>query len=230
MYRDKTISVIIPCLNEEHGLVATMDRIPDCVDEVVVVDNGSTDRTAEVAKSLGAVVVSEPKRGYSGAHLTGYRNATKEIIITADGDGTYPLTAIPHIVDRLIETGAGFLCTVRYPLYDRNAMHHKNFIGNQITSLWMSLLFKTKFSDGLSGMWAFRRELLDYFKFDFKHESWDISPDIKLEAYLRKEIGYAECHIHYAERTGEVKNTPWRTGLGHVWFIFMKRLKHKLPN
>ena len=218
--------MVIPCLNDEKGIAATLERIPDCVDEIVVVDNGSTDRTAEVAREHGAVVVPEPKRGYSGAHLTGYRAATKDVVITADGDGTYPLSAVPNLVDRLIDSGIGFVCACRFPLDDPDAMHQKNFIGNKITSLWMSLLFRAKVSDGLSGMWCFRRELLQYFKFKCAHESWDLSPDIKLEAVLRKEIGFREEYIHYHERVGEVKNTPWKTGLGHIWFIFRKWLSN----
>ena len=64
MYRDYRITVIIPCLNEEEGIEQILRRMPDYVDEVIVVDNGSTDRTADIAGRLGATVIREHVRGY----------------------------------------------------------------------------------------------------------------------------------------------------------------------
>src|SRR6202020_2572521 len=76
MYKEQSITVIIPCLNEEQGIEGVMKRMPSFVDEVIVVDNGSTDRTAEVAKGYGAKVIQEDARGYGRAYKTGFAAAT----------------------------------------------------------------------------------------------------------------------------------------------------------
>ena len=78
MYKSQKITVIIPCLNEEQGIEKVLNRMPDFVDQVIVVDNGSTDRTSEVAKSLGAEVIREPVRGYGRACLLYTSDAADE--------------------------------------------------------------------------------------------------------------------------------------------------------
>ena len=98
MYKNKTISLVIPCLNEEKGIHQVISRIPPCIDATIVVDNGSTDHTAAIASSLGAQVISETKKGYGRAYRTGFEYCRTDIIVTADGDGTYPVefaSAIP---------------------------------------------------------------------------------------------------------------------------------------
>ena len=82
MYRGQRISVVIPCHNEEDGVRAVMAQMPSIVDEVLVVDNASTDRTTEVATSLGARVVYEGRKGYGRAYKTGFSEATGDIIVT----------------------------------------------------------------------------------------------------------------------------------------------------
>jgi len=221
MYRDVTISVVIPCLNEEKGIAQTLRRIPEYVDEVVVVDNGSDDRTGEVARACGAVVVVQPKRGYGIAKRTGFQAATKDVIVTADGDGTYPLEAIPQLIDCMSETGAGFVCGCRFPLRNPDTMTYRNFLGNQAISLAMTWLFHRKFCDGLSGMYCLRREGLIHFR--LISDGWNLSEEIKLEAALHPEIGYRECHIPYHERVGTSKLPAWKTGVQNLIFLFRKR-------
>jgi glycosyltransferase involved in cell wall biosynthesis len=103
LHRGLRISVVMPCYNEEAGLREVIGRLPDCVDEIVVANNDSTDRTAEVAAELGAKVVLETRRGYGAAYKTGLAAATGDIVATMDGDGTYPAEAIPELVDFLAD-------------------------------------------------------------------------------------------------------------------------------
>ena len=72
MYKSHKITVVIPCLNEEEGIRKVLAALPSFVDEAIVVDNNSTDRTAEVARGMGAVVVSELHRGYGRAYKKGH--------------------------------------------------------------------------------------------------------------------------------------------------------------
>ena len=81
--------MIIPCLNEEQGIESVLRRMPEFVDEVIVVDNGSTDRTSEVAQSFGAKVIRENVRGYGRSYKTGFASAT--------GESSSPSTAIKAI-------------------------------------------------------------------------------------------------------------------------------------
>src|SRR3984893_8968595 len=94
MYKGQRITVIIPCLNEEHGIEKILRSMPDLVDETIVVDNNSTDRTAEVARSLGAKVIREEVRGYGRSYKRGFANATGDLIITLDGEHSYPVDAL----------------------------------------------------------------------------------------------------------------------------------------
>src|SRR5262245_20962609 len=76
MYREKRISLVMPCLNEEQGLPQVARDLPAIVDQVIVVDNNSTDNTAAVARSFGWTVVPETRRGYGRAYKTGLAAAT----------------------------------------------------------------------------------------------------------------------------------------------------------
>jgi glycosyltransferase involved in cell wall biosynthesis len=222
VYRDVTISVIIPCLNEEEGIADVLRRVPDYVDEIVVVDNGSEDRTGEVAQSLGAVVIREPRRGYGASYHAGFRAATKDIILTADGDGSHPIEMAKDLVDCLLNSGVGFVSGSRFPLSDPDSMAFRNYIGNQFITFAMSLLFGQKFCDGLSGMWCFKRELLRHLR--LVSYGWNLSQEIKLEAALHPQIGFREYPIPHHERmSGQTKLMPWKAGVDSLLFLIRKR-------
>src|ERR1051326_537597 len=101
MHQGHSISVVIPARNEEGGIGHVIENIPSYVDEIIVVDNASTDRTAEIARSKGATAVFEGRRGYGSALRRGFEAATKEIIVTMDADGTYPADQISGAIDVL---------------------------------------------------------------------------------------------------------------------------------
>ena len=114
MYRGKRISVVIPCHNEEQGIAAVLEQMPALVDEVVVVDNASTDRTAEVARTAGARVVYEARKGYGRAYKTGFAAARGDVVVTMDGDGTYPPDSIPLLLYVLVEERLDFISARRW--------------------------------------------------------------------------------------------------------------------
>ena len=109
MYVDHKITVVIPCLNEEEGIRMVLERIPRFVDEVIVVDNGSTDATAEIAAGLGARVIREEVRGYGRAYKTGLLHAQGDIIVTLDGDHSYPVDSLSYLIEALIGADVGFV-------------------------------------------------------------------------------------------------------------------------
>ena len=125
MYKGLSITVIIPCLNEEQGIERILRAMPDFVDEVVVVDNNSTDRTSEVAAALGAKVVREEVRGYGRAYKRGFADATSDVIITLDGDHSYPVDALSYLIEAFRHLEVDFLNASRFPVRDARALETK---------------------------------------------------------------------------------------------------------
>src|SRR5580693_3863071 len=159
VYKSLSITVIIPCLNEEQGIERVLSRMPDFVDQVIVVDNGSTDRTSDVARSFGAEVIREPVRGYGRSYKRGFASATGDIIITLDGDHSYPPDAISYLLEALLHLDVDFLNASRLPQRDPKAMSPINKLGGLVLSVVMSLLYFRWVRDSQSGMWVFRRSI-----------------------------------------------------------------------
>lgn len=220
MHRDLSISVVIPCYNEQDGVREVIGRMPKAVDEIVVVDNNCTDATAEVARGLGARVVPERTRGYGAAYKAGMKAATGNLIVTLDGDGTYPPEEIPRLVDTLVDRDWEFLSASRFPLTDSNAMHLSNRLGNRVLTIAAAVLFLKPIRDSQSGMWVFRRALLDRLR--LTSDGMAFSEEIKLEA-LARGCRFGEAHIRYGARIGEVKLEKWRDGWDNLSFLVRKR-------
>jgi glycosyltransferase involved in cell wall biosynthesis len=221
MHRSLTISVVIPCYNEEDGVREVIGRMPGAVDEIVVVDNNCTDRTAEVARGLGARVVAEKTPGYGAAYKSGLKAARSDLVVTMDGDGTYPPEEIPRLVDTLVERRWDFLSACRFPLSDRRAMGLSNRVGNWVLTAAAALLFFKPIRDSQSGMWVLRRTGLERLR--LTSNGMAFSEEIKLEAVLRG-LAFGEAHIPYGARIGEVKLQKWRDGWDNLLFLVRKRL------
>ena len=225
VYKEHKITVVIPCLNEEEGITEVLSHMPSFVDEVIVVDNDSTDRTADVARAHGAHVIHERVRGYGRAYKTGLFHAQGDIIVTLDGDRSYPVDAISYLLEVFLHSNVRFLAASRFPLKNKQAMSFKHRIGNKILSLVMSILFFRWVRDSQSGMWVFSRESLN--AMDLRSDGMAFSEEIKIEAIRRPEIGFKEIYIDYSNRMGEIKLQPWRDGLRNLWFLVRKRFTSK---
>lgn len=221
MYKGQRITVIIPCLNEEQGIAEVLNRMPDFVDETIVVDNGSTDRSSQVAKSFGATVIREDVRGYGRSYKTGFASATGDLVITLDGDHSYPPDAISYLLEAFLHLQADFLNTSRFPVRDPEAMSFLNKIGNLILSLAMSILYFHWVRDSQSGMWVFRRSILS--ELNLTSNGMAFSEEIKIEALKHRKIRFREISIQYTSRLGEVKLNLWRDGFYNLWFLLKKR-------
>ena len=212
----------MPCLNEEQGIEQVLRRMPPFVDEVIVVDNGSTDRTSEVAADFGARVIREDARGYGRAYKRGFAYASSDIIVTLDGDHSYPPDAISYLLEAFRHLEVDFLNASRFPVRDPKAMSFKHKMGNFILSFAMSLLYFRWVSDSQSGMWVFKRSILS--EMTLESDGMAFSEEIKIEALKSKNIRFAEISIHYTSRLGEIKLNPWRDGFYNLWFLLKKRL------
>lgn len=225
MYKEQSITVIIPCLNEEQGIEQVLRRMPPFVDQVIVVDNGSTDRTSDVARSLGAEVIREEVRGYGRSYKKGFSCATGDIIVTLDGDHSYPPDAISYLLEAFLHLEVDFLNASRFPVRDRKAMSFKHKFGNFILSIAMSLLYFRWVRDSQSGMWVFRRSILE--SMTLESDSMAFSEEIKIEALKSPDVRFAEISIQYSSRLGEIKLNPWRDGFNNLFFLVKKRFSRR---
>ena len=221
MRQNLKLSLVIPCYNEEDGVREVIGRCPADVDEIVVVDNNCTDRTAEVARSLGARVVAEKTPGYGAAYKAGLRAARGDLVVTMDGDGTYPPEASPRLVEALLVRRLDFLSACRFPLTNPRVMGLTNRVGNGVLTAATHLLFGRAIRDSQSGMWVFPRAALA--RLDVGSDGMAFSEEIKIEALL-KGLRFGEVHIPYGSRIGTIKLQKWRDGVSNLLFLLRKRL------
>ena len=225
MYKDLKITVIIPCLNEEQGIERVLNRMPAFVDQVVVVDNGSTDRTADIARSLGAMVIKEEVRGYGRSYKKGFAHATGDVIVTLDGDHSYPVDALSYLLEAFLHLEVDFLNASRFPVQNPKAMSFKHAVGNLLLSLATSVLFLHWVRDSQSGMWVFRRSILE--DMVLESDGMAFSEEIKVEAIRNPRIRFREISIQYSSRLGELKLNPWRDGIQNLLFLVKKRFTRR---
>ncbi len=223
VYKSQRITVIIPCLNEEQGIELVLKRMPEFVDQVIVVDNGSTDRTSDVARTFGAEVIREEVRGYGRSYKRGFASATGDLIVTLDGDHSYPPDAISYLLEAFLHLNIDFLNASRFPVRDSQAMSFKHKFGNWMLSLAMSLLYFRWVRDSQSGMWVFRRSILQ--DMHLESDGMAFSEEIKIEALKSSRIRFAEISILYSSRLGEIKLNPWRDGFYNLFFLLRKRFR-----
>ena len=222
MFLGKRISVVIPCHNEEEGVRVVIEQMPAIVDEILVVDNASTDRTSEVARELGARVVLEPRKGYGRAYKTGFAKARGDIIVTMDGDGTYPPNSIPLLVQVLVTENLDFMTARRWRSKQDTSKSPLRLFGNAVLSSVTMLLFRRFLVDSQSGMWVFRREALPGFQ--PLADTMALSQEIKILAFTNPKVRCLEMPIYYGERVGESKLNLWRDGFGNLLQLFKLRL------
>lgn len=222
MWKQWRITAIIPCLNEEQGVEQVLKLMPAYVDEVIVVDNGSTDRTAEVAAGYGAMVIPELVRGYGRAYKRGFSVATGDVIVTLDGDHSYPVDALSYLLGAFEHLNVDFLNASRFPVREQGAMSLKHMLGNWVLSLVTSVLFFRWVRDSQSGMWVFKRSILD--KIRLESDGMAFSEEIKVEVIKNRSLRFEEIPVSYSSRLGEIKLNPWRDGIQNLLFLFRRRL------
>lgn len=204
------VSVVMGSRNEEKAIakvIGDIQRVTGGRAEVVVVD-GSTDRTPEIAKRLGAIVIRQKPQGYGVAVKKAVMSATRDIIVTVDCDDTYPAERIPELVE-LVRNGYDVASGSRLRESTRN-MTALNSFGNRLFALIGSLLYGVRVSDVTTGMRAYRRNVIHSIEWT---ENVGLSAELLLRP-ARKGYRITEIPIEYRPRLGETKLNPFSGGMG----------------
>jgi glycosyltransferase involved in cell wall biosynthesis len=219
-----TVSVVIPCLNEEGNIERCVALALEVLEanglsgEVVVADNASEDRSAELAAAAGARVVHEPRRGYGSAYLAGFNAARGRYIVMADADLTYDFHEIPRFVEQL-EEGAELVMGDRMDNIHPGAMPwlHR-YVGNPILTGVLNLFFRTGVSDAHCGMRALRRDVLP--RLDLRTTGMEFASEMVIRA-AKENLDIREFPIEYHPRAGESKLSSFRDGWRHLRFLLV---------
>jgi hypothetical protein len=160
-------------------------------------------------------------RGYGRSYRRGFHDASGDLIVTLDGDHSYPVDALSYLLEAFLHLDVDFLNASRFPVRDPRAMSRKHKFGNLVLSVAMSLLFFRWVRDSQSGMWVLRRSILKEMK--LVSDGMSFSEEIKLEAIRNPRIRFGEISIQYSSRLGEKKLNPWRDGFQNLLFLAKKR-------
>ncbi len=223
------VSVVIPCLNEEENIEECVHAARTAMDEagihgeVVVADNASDDRSAELAIAAGARVVREPRRGYGSAYMAGFNAARGKYIVMGDADLTYDFNEIPNFV-RELEDGADLVMGDRMDNIQPGAMPwlHR-YVGNPLLSGFLNLLYKTGVSDAHCGMRAVRRSTLP--ALDLRTPGMEFASEMVIRA-AKAGLDIREFPIEYHPRGGESKLSTFRDGWRHLRFLLVHSPTH----
>jgi glycosyltransferase involved in cell wall biosynthesis len=215
----------MPCLNEEDSVGLCVSKAWEGIQktglrgEVIVADNGSTDRSVAVAEAAGARVVHQLCRGYGNAYMKGFSAARGHIIVMGDSDDTYDFTALPDVI-RPLGDGADYVLGSRFAGQIRSGAmtwSHR-YVGNPILTRLLNVLFRLNVSDAHSGFRAFTRRALD--KMALQCEGMEFASEIVVKA-ARANLRVAEVPITYDRRIGESKLNSFKDGWRHLRFLLL---------
>jgi glycosyltransferase involved in cell wall biosynthesis len=218
------VSVVIPCLNEAGTIAECVAQARQALEqgqlagEVVVVDNGSNDGSAEIATAAGARVVHELERGYGSAYLAGFAAAHGTYIVMADADLTYDFREIPRFVAEL-DGGADLVVGNRMNNIHPGAMpwHHR-YIGNPLLSGFLNLLFRTGVDDAHCGMRGLRRDALP--RLDLRTTGMEFASEMVIRA-AKEKLVIRQFPIEYHPRGGVSKLSSFSDGWRHLRFLLV---------
>jgi glycosyltransferase involved in cell wall biosynthesis len=202
-------AVLIPALNEEASLPLVLRDIPRAwVAEIVVVDNGSTDRTAEVAREGGAVVVAEPQRGYGSACLRGLKELGQrtagrpDIVVFLDADYSDHPDELPNLVRPIVEGRFDMVLGSRLAgQREAGAMPPQSVWGNRLACWLMRLFFGANYTD-LGPFRAIRWDALEQLGMIDTNFGWTVEMQIKA---ARQGLRVCEVPVSYRRRIGASK-------------------------
>jgi glycosyltransferase involved in cell wall biosynthesis len=222
---DPYVSIVMPCLNEEQTVGVCVRKAVSWLEragvqgEVIVVDNGSSDRSVELAEEAGARVVHERRRGYGQTYLRGFTEARGEFIVMGDSDDTYDFSDLSALIEPL-KHGADMVVGNRFAGgISRGAMPWAHrYIGSPIINFVIRLFFGTRIGDSQSGLRAFRRSVPE--RLQLRSGGMELASEMIVSA-ARAGMTITEVPAPYAVRQGESKLNTLRDGWRHIRYLLL---------
>ncbi len=196
------VSVIIPVLNEEEAIGKVINDIPKgVVQEIIVVDNGCTDNTVEIARNHGAKVISEPRKGYGSACLAGVAAVkSADIIVFIDGDYSDDPTELLSLIQPIQEDRADFVIGTRKPS-EKGAILPQARFGNKLATFLIKSFYGVKYTD-LGPFRAIRQTQLT--ALDMQDQTYGWTVEMQLKA-AKTGVRVKEIPVSYRKRIGTSK-------------------------
>ncbi len=222
---DPLVSIVMPCLDEEQTVGICVAKARDWLvrsglsGEVIVVDNGSTDRSVEVARDAGARVIHERRRGYGQAYLRGFAEARGDYIVMGDSDDTYDFSDLSALIAPL-RAGADLVLGNRFTGgIGKGAMPWAHrYVGSPIINFLIRLFFGTRIGDSQSGLRAFNRRLVE--RLGLRSGGMELASEMIVSA-ARAGFTIAEVPAPYNVRRGESKLNTLRDGWRHLRYLLL---------
>ncbi|HYM15965.1 MAG TPA: glycosyltransferase family 2 protein [Dehalococcoidia bacterium] len=219
------VSIVMPCLNEEQTVGVCVRKAQDWLKrtrtpgEVIVVDNGSEDASAEIAATAGARVVRESARGYGAALRRGFAEARGEWLVMGDCDDTYDFSDLGGLIQPLAE-GYDMSVGNRFAggIAPGAMTWSHRYIGTPAISFLLKLFTGLRAGDSQCGLRAFTRGALD--RLELRTDGMELASEMILKA-ARRGLKVAEVPVPYGERLGEAKLNTFRDGWRHLRFLLL---------
>ena len=221
------ISLVMPCLNEEETLGICLGKARDTIQklgldaEMVVADNGSTDRSVEIAESYGARVVHQPLKGYGNAYLAGFAAAQGKYMVMGDSDDSYDWTDVGRFIEPLRRGNDMVMGTRLKGRIEPGAMPFLHrYLGTPVLTAILNLLFRTGVSDVNCGMRSFTREAYD--RMHLRATGMEFASEMMIKAgKARLKVTEIPITLHRDKRTRKPHLRTWRDGWRHLRFMLL---------
>jgi len=222
---EPTVSVVMPTMNEEKGVAECIELVKNAVrrsgyrTEVIISDD-STDRTPEIAREKGAIVVEPDEPGYGYAYRYAFEHCRGDYIIIGDADTTYDFEQFPKLLSKVIEGDADMVMGSRLEGEIKDgampALHQ--YIGNPMLTRFLNLFYDAGVSDAHSGFRAFHADMLD--ELELETTGMEFASEMIMDAGAR-DLDIQEIPITYHEREGEATLESFQDGWRHLRFMLL---------
>jgi hypothetical protein len=220
---DPGLTVIMPTLNEEDGIAECIDRIKSAIGELgvtteIIISDSSTDRTPEIARELGAIVVEPDEGGYGSAYKYAFERARGKYIAIGDADTTYDFEELPKLVrlatEQDVDMAMGSRLEGEIKPGAMPPLHQ--YIGNPLLTRFLNAFYDAGVSDAHSGLRVLDREALE--QLELRTTGMEFASEMIMDA-AAKDMTIAEEPITYHEREGEATLESIPDGWRHVKFM-----------